>query len=56
VKAGYAFKGYSGVVKNVLHRQDTASGLRIVMQLTDFDPASPFKTITVDYDDVVETR
>ena len=45
-----------GVVKDVLPGQDTASGLKIVLQLKHLDPSSPFKTITVDYDDVVEQR
>ena len=45
-----------GVVKDVLPGQDTASGLKIVLQLEHLDPSSPFKTITVDYDEVVEQR
>ena len=49
-------KGYGGVVKDVLCGQDTASGLRIVIQLTCLDVASPFKIKVVDYDDVVERR
>jgi hypothetical protein len=53
-KLGSPLKGYEGVVKDVLLGQDTASGLRIVIQLTHFDPSSPFRTTVVDYDDVVE--
>jgi hypothetical protein len=49
-------KGYVGVVKDVLHGQDTASGLKIVIQLAHLDPSSPFKTTAVDYDDIVEQR
>jgi hypothetical protein len=45
-----------GVVKDVLPGQDTASGLKIVLQLKHLDPSAPFKTITVDYDDVVEQK
>jgi hypothetical protein len=55
-KHGSPFKGYEGVVKDVLRGQDTTSGLKIVLQLQHHDPSSPFKTITVDYDDVVEQR
>ena len=45
-----------GVVKDVLRAQETASGLKIVLQLAHLDPSSPYKTIVVDYDDVVEQR
>jgi hypothetical protein len=55
-KLGSPWKGYMGVVKDVLPGQDTASGLKIVLQLKHLDPSSPFKTITVDYDDVVEQK
>jgi hypothetical protein len=53
-KYGNPLKGYVGVVKDVLRGQDTASGLKIVIQLTRLDPSSPFRTTVVDYDDVVE--
>jgi hypothetical protein len=49
-----ALKGYVGVVKDVLRGQDTASGLKVTIQLTRLDPSSPFRTIVVDYDDIVE--
>ena len=55
-KLGSAFKGYVGVVKDVLRGQETASGLRISIQLAHLDPSSPFRTILVNYDDVVEQR
>jgi hypothetical protein len=55
-KLGDPYKGYAGVVKDVFRGQDTASGLKISVQLTHLDPSSPFKTIIVDYDDVVERR
>ena len=55
-KLGSPFKGYVGVVKDVLRGQVTASGLKIVIQLTHLDPSSPFKRTIVDYDDVVERR
>jgi hypothetical protein len=53
-KFGNALKGYEGVVKDVLRGQRTASGLKVVIQLTRLNPSSPFPTIVVDYDDVVE--
>ena len=55
-KVGSPFKGNTGVVKDVLRGQDTASGLKIVIQLERMNPSSPFKKIVVDYDDVVEKR
>jgi len=55
-KGGNALKGYMGVVKDVLCGQNTASGLKILLQLTCLDPSSPYKTLLVDYDDVVEQK
>jgi hypothetical protein len=55
-KLGSPLKGYAGIVKDVLLSQDTATGLKIVVQLTHLDPSSPFRTTVVDYDDVVEKR
>ena len=53
---GSPLKGYVGVVTDVLPGQDTVSGLRIAVQLAHYDPSSPFKKMTFDYDDVVEER
>jgi hypothetical protein len=55
-KLGNPFKGYQGIVKDVLRGQDTASGLKIVIQLVHLDPSAPFRTAVLDYDDVVERR
>jgi hypothetical protein len=55
-KPGHPHKGYIGVVKDVLPCQDTASGLKIVLQLARLDPSCPFRTIIVDYDAVVENK
>jgi hypothetical protein len=55
-KVGNPYKGYVGVVKDVLRGQDTASGLKINIQLAHLDPSSPFRKTIVDYDDVVEER
>ena len=54
VGSPYHDKGYIGVVKDVLRGQDTLSGLKIGLQLVHLDPSAPFRTIVVDYDDVVE--
>ena len=53
-KHGSPFKGYVGIVKDVIHGQDTASSLKIIMQLVHHDPSAPFQTMPVDYDDIVE--
>ena len=53
-KHGHSWKGYDTVVKNILARQPTASGLKVEIQLLHIDFSSPFKTIVVDYDDIVE--
>ena len=55
-KIGSPFKGYVGVVKDVLPGQDTASGLKIAIQLAHIDPSAPFRKIVADYDDIVEQR
>jgi hypothetical protein len=55
-KPGSPIKGYVGVVKDVLRGQDTASGLKIDIQLAHLNPSSPFQRTIVDYDDVVEKR
>jgi len=53
-KVKHPLKGYPGTVKNVLCRQETSSGLRVAIQLARLDSASPFKTVVLDYDDIVE--
>ena len=47
-------KSYRAIVKDVLPLQDTSSGLKITAQFTHVNPAHPFKTEVLDYDDVVE--
>jgi hypothetical protein len=49
-------KGYQGIVKTVLCKQPTKSGLRILVQLTHLDPSCPYKTVVLDYDDVIEAQ
>jgi hypothetical protein len=55
-KLGSPYKGYVGTVKDILRGQNTASGLKINIQLAHISPSTPFKfqTVIVDYDDVVE--
>ena len=55
-KLGSPYKGYVGIVKDVLRGQDTASGLKITIQLVCINPSTPFNSVVVDYDDVVEQR
>jgi hypothetical protein len=55
-KRGSPLKGYQGIVKDVLRGHDTASGLKIVIQLVHLDPSAPFKNAVLDFDDVVEQR
>jgi len=52
-KVNHPFKGHQAIVKGVLYGQDTLSGLRIVAQLSYWDPTVPYQTIVLDYDDVV---
>jgi hypothetical protein len=49
-------KGYRGIVKDVLCGQTTKSGLRIAVQITHLDPVAPFKTVIVDFDEVVDAK
>jgi hypothetical protein len=55
-KQGNPFKGYVGIVKNVICSQDTASGLKVVVQLTHLNPLAPFKITVIDYDDVIKQQ
>jgi hypothetical protein len=55
-KFGNPLKGYVDIIKDVLCGQDTASGLKMAIQLVHLDPSTPFKTTVVDYDDVVEQK
>jgi len=48
-------KGYKAVIKNILPGQATFDKLRLEIQFLHLDPSSPFKTVIVDYDDVVES-
>jgi hypothetical protein len=55
VKRGSALKGRTGKVTCVLYGQPTATGLKLAIQLTQYDPSIPFHTLVLDYDDVYET-
>ena len=54
MKLGNVYEGYVGTVKDVLRGQDTASGLKLSIQLQHLDPSAPFKSIIVDHNDVVK--
>jgi hypothetical protein len=49
-------KGYRGIVKTALCKQPTKSGLRVAAQLTHLDPSCPYKTVVLDYDDIIEAE
>ena len=49
-------KGYQGIVKTVLCKQLTKSGLCVVAQLTHLDPSCPYKMVVLNYDDVIEVQ
>jgi hypothetical protein len=53
-KVKHPMKGYHAIIKDVLPLQDTPSSLRITIQFIHMNPAHPFKTEILDYDDVVE--
>lgn len=55
-KKKHPMRGRPAIVKDVLHGQQTRSGLRVVIQFTHFDPSSPFQTAVVDYDELVEAK
>ena len=55
-KHGSPLKGSVGVVKDVLRGQLTASGLKIFVQFTRYNPSAPYQSTNVDYDDVVEEK
>ncbi|KAF8169926.1 hypothetical protein BJ912DRAFT_933537 [Pholiota molesta] len=55
-KLGHGRKGQSGQIKDVLLNQQTSSGIMVVVQLSQFDPVTPFPTITIDHDHVAELK
>jgi hypothetical protein len=55
-KAGHPLKGKHGVVLNVLPRQNTPSGLRIEVEIIDYDPNIPFQKVVFDYDDLKDLK
>ncbi|KAF8220644.1 hypothetical protein L208DRAFT_1332634 [Tricholoma matsutake] len=53
-KVKHPMKGYRAIIKDVLPLQDNLCGLRITAQFTHINPAHPFKTEVLDYDNIVE--
>ena len=56
IKEKHPFRTYPAMVTDVLCGQEMLSGLKLMIQLTCFDPTTPCKRLTLDYDDVVEQR
>lgn len=54
VKQGDQHKGEAAVVEDVLHNQDTPSGLRVLVRFQHYNPSVPLQKGLFDYDDVVE--
>ena len=55
-KQGHPLRTRPGIIKDVLCRQATSSGLKVQVELTTLDAVAPFRRIVLDYDDVVVTR
>lgn len=55
-KQGHPLRTRPGIIKDVLCRQATSSGLKVQVELTTLDAVAPFRRINLDYDDVVVTR
>ena len=55
-KVGHPMKGYQGIIKSVLCKQPTESGLHVVAHLTHLDPSSSYKTMVLDYDNVIKAQ
>jgi hypothetical protein len=56
VTGRHSMRTYPGIVKDVLPGQRTPSGLKLQIQPTLIDPNTPFRLLTLDYDNVVEAR
>ena len=48
------WKGKTGKITDVSYGQPTATGLKLTIQLTQYNLFHPFQTISMDYDDVYE--
>jgi hypothetical protein len=51
-KEGHPLKGKKGVILNVLPRQSTPSGLKIEVEINNYDPNAPYPRVVFDYDDL----
>lgn len=54
LKPGHPLRGSLAVIKDVLTNQPTLSGLQLKVQMCQYNPANPFSTCDLDYDDVAE--
>jgi hypothetical protein len=50
----HLLKARCGIVLDILCNQATPSGLRVCVELTTLNPASPFRHVVLDYDYIVE--
>jgi hypothetical protein len=46
-QAGHPWKGYTGIVQDVLYGQATSSGMSIGIQLTRFNPTAPYEMVLI---------
>lgn len=56
IRVKHARKGELARVQDVLIQQDTPSGLRLLVQYVQYNPANPRAQETLDYDDLVEAE
>lgn len=55
-KVKHVWKGTNGVITGVSYGPEgKLSEIRLEVRVAHYNPAAPFRTITVDYDDVVES-
>lgn len=50
------YKGKPAVIKDILLRQSTASGIKLDLQLSSYDPTAPYQRILVDSTDVINAQ
>lgn len=55
-KHGHVYRNYPAIVRDVLLRQDTRSGLRIILEINVYQVAAPRRQVTVDYDHVKDSE
>lgn len=56
IQKAHQMKGHQAIIKDVLCGQKTQSGIQVVIQYTNFDPANPIRKETIDYDNVIHAE